>query len=163
MPTDVVLVGRSNSLHGCFSLRRCLMPEGSSVRSPGSWQGGSWVSALLDDVFCWTPSQDLALWSCLAVFHEQDLLIRRHTSCCCLLEPLVSTFFAGFRGLFCLLLLFCLVCFLFCCWVFCVRFCPSFVLTRLRTVRTGKNRSICRRSATFDTLGSASRTSSLTH
>ena len=39
------------------------MPEGSSVRSPGSWQGGSWVSALLVDVFCWTPSRDLALLS----------------------------------------------------------------------------------------------------
>ena len=27
------------------------MPKGSSVRSPGSWQGGSWVSALLVIVF----------------------------------------------------------------------------------------------------------------
>ena len=37
------------------------------MRSPGSWQGGSWVSALLGDVFCWTPSQDLALGSCVSL------------------------------------------------------------------------------------------------
>ena len=54
------------------------MPEGFSVRSPGSWQGGSWVSALLDGVFWWTSSQDLALWFCVSsLFHAQDLLIRR--------------------------------------------------------------------------------------
>ena len=54
------------------------MPEGSSVRSPGSWQGGSWVSALLGGVFCWTSSQDLALWFCVSsLFHAQDLLVRR--------------------------------------------------------------------------------------
>ena len=44
------------------SLRSCLMPEGFSARSPGSWQGGSWVSALLSGLFCLTPSQDLALF-----------------------------------------------------------------------------------------------------
>ena len=41
------------------------MPGGLLSAIPGSWQGGSWVSVLLDDVFCWTPSQDLALWSCV--------------------------------------------------------------------------------------------------
>ena len=38
-------------------------PEGFSARSPGSWQGGTWVSALLCGLFYWTSSQDLAMRS----------------------------------------------------------------------------------------------------
>ena len=29
----------------------------------GKKRGESWVSALLSRLFCWTPSQDLAVWS----------------------------------------------------------------------------------------------------
>ena len=47
MPTDVL---PSNSLHGCRYCEDVLCLEGFSVRSPGSWQGGSWVSALLSGV-----------------------------------------------------------------------------------------------------------------
>ena len=56
------------------------MPEGSSMRSPGSWQGGSWVSALLVDVFLLATF----VWSCSVfflllfwLFFEQDLLIHK--------------------------------------------------------------------------------------
>ena len=57
------------------------MPEGSSVRSPGSWQGGSWVSALLGDVFAGHLRG--ILLCCLfglfsSLFDVQDLLIRWH-------------------------------------------------------------------------------------
>ena len=48
---------------GCCYCEDVLCLEGFSARSPGSWQGGSWVSALLSGVFCWTPSQDLALFA----------------------------------------------------------------------------------------------------
>ena len=46
-----------------FYCEDVLCLEGFSARSPGSWQGGSWVSALLSGLFCWTPSQDLAFCS----------------------------------------------------------------------------------------------------
>ena len=45
------------------------------MRSPGSWQGGSWVSALLDDVFCLTPSLDLALWSCVSPYFMSEIIL----------------------------------------------------------------------------------------
>ena len=35
------------------------------LRDPG--KGGSWLSALLAGLFCWTPLQDLAPWSCFVV------------------------------------------------------------------------------------------------
>ena len=62
---------------------------------------------------------------CFAVFHEQDLLIRRHTSCCCLLEPSCQHFLCWLSWvvLFAFVAFVCFVWFLFCLWVFCVRFC----------------------------------------
>ena len=56
----------------CYSPIHCIIalpcedvscPDGFSARSPGSWQGGSWVSALLCGLFYWTSSHDLAMWS----------------------------------------------------------------------------------------------------
>ena len=55
-------------------------PEGFSVRSPGSWQGGSWVSAavwIVLDTFA-RSCRDVLWCSFVAM---QDLLIHWHISC----------------------------------------------------------------------------------
>ena len=66
------------SLFHCMAACNCedvSCPEGFTARSPGSWQGGSWVSALLGGLFCWTPSQDLAPWSGVVCFCSvQDIV-----------------------------------------------------------------------------------------
>ena len=71
MPTDVVLLV-FNSLHAVSHCEGVLCLDGSSVRSPGSWQGGSWVSALLDFVLLDTFARSCSVIVCFAVFHEQD-------------------------------------------------------------------------------------------
>ena len=62
-----------------FYCEDVLCLEGFSARSPESWQGGSWVSALLSGFFCWIPSVDLAFlfWCCVFV-SMQDLVIQWH-------------------------------------------------------------------------------------
>ena len=71
---------------------------------------------------------------CFAVFHEQDLLIRRHTSCCCLLEPSCQHFLCWLSWVVFFWFLFVLFGFCFACGFFVFGFASSFVLTRLRTV-----------------------------
>ena len=63
-------------MHWCLS---CL--HGLALRSPGSWLGGSRVSALR--LFCLAPlgSSDDVFWLCPFVASMDDLLGTRHTSC----------------------------------------------------------------------------------
>ena len=64
----------------CMAAFHCedvLCLEGFSPRSPGSWQGGFYVSAL-SGLFCWTPLQDLALFWCFVFASVQDLVIQWH-------------------------------------------------------------------------------------
>ena len=124
VPTDVVLL--EVVIH-CMAVSLCegvLCLEGSSVRSPGSWQGGSWVSALLGMCFAGHLCKILLCGLVFAFFHEQDHLIRQHTCCGGLLEPSCQYYLVcwllGFLfvllcfGVVCLFFLFCVLFVLFC-------------------------------------------------
>ena len=70
------------SLIHCMATCYCedvLCLKGFSARSPGSWLGGSWVSALLNGLFCWTPSQDLAPWSGVVLLFLCKISIHWHS------------------------------------------------------------------------------------
>ena len=136
MPTDVL---PSNSLHSCLYCEDVLCLEGFSARSPGSWQGGSWVSALLSGLFCWTPSQDLALFWCFVFVSVQDLEIQWHY----LPTPLELTYQGPFC-FFCCLVGFWFLCgFCFCCFLVFLWFGPNLtsdcvmVSTPLSTPQSG--------------------------
>ena len=97
------------SLIHCMAACNCedvLCLEGFSARSPGSWLGGSWVSALLSGLFCWTPSQDLAPWSGVFRLFLCKISIHWH-SCGLSLRAILSVLFPlAFVFLFWLLLCF---------------------------------------------------------
>ena len=76
--------------------------EGYSVRSPGSWQGGSWVSALLVRVLLDTFAWSCSVICCFVFFHGQDQLIRPLTCCGGFLEPTCQSSLLAFVALFAL-------------------------------------------------------------
>ena len=76
--------------------------EGYSVRSPGSWQGGSWVSVLLVCVLLDTFACSCSVICCFVFFHGQDQLIRPHTCCGSFLEPTCQSSLLAFVALFAL-------------------------------------------------------------
>ena len=105
MPTDVLLF---NSLHGCISLRRCLMPGGLLSAISGILAGGilgfgaaEWIVLL--DTFA---RSCFVVW-CFAVFTVQDHVIRWHISCLPFWSCLCQCFLRWVLGFcFCLLLWF---------------------------------------------------------
>ena len=126
-----------------IDVRWCLSClHGLALRSPGSWLGGSRVSALR--LFCLAPvGSSVMLMACPSVASMDDLLRTGHTSC------LVATFlvyhtmlsFHGLVGCF-LFRVLCFVCLFFAVWV-----CLFLVflwndITRLRTTNTGSCHSI---------------------
>ena len=98
--TDVFL---SNSWHCNLHCEDVLCLEGFSARSPGSWQGGSWVSALLSEWFSDTFARSCFVVWCWLFVSVQDLLIHRHISCLPHWSCLVSASFLGFVGFVCFL------------------------------------------------------------
>ena len=102
VPTDVL---PSNSLHGCLYCEDVLCLEGFSARSPGSWQGGSWVSAAEWIVLLDTFARSCFLFWCFVFVSVQDLVIQWH--------HLPTSLELTGQGSFCCLC--CLVGFLFLC------------------------------------------------
>ena len=118
MPTDVFLF---NSLHGCISLRRCLMPGGllsaiSGILAGGILGFGAAEWCVLLDTFA---RSCFVVW-CFAVFTVQDHVIRRHTSCHPFWSHLCQCFLCWVLGVwFLFVVVFWFVVFLFLFW-FCV-------------------------------------------
>ena len=108
--------------------------KGSSVQSPGSWQGGSWVSALLGDVFCLTPSQDLALGSCVSLSFMSKISNSPAHQLLWSLGAVLSVLPLPAFVVFCLFVWFFLGCVCGVCCFVCVLLVGYLGLTRLRTI-----------------------------